>query len=90
MKRKYSLAIFLVAALCIPDPAFPWGTRAHAVIDRTAVDTLPDDGPVFLKKYADYIAGSARFRTPGVRRRSLSLRSKKTPTTAGSASSSPS
>jgi hypothetical protein len=59
MKRKYSLAIFLVAALCIPDPAFPWGTRAHAVIDRTAVDTLPDDGPVFLKKYADYIAGSA-------------------------------
>jgi hypothetical protein len=23
------------------------------------VDTLPDDGPVFLKKYADYIAGSA-------------------------------
>jgi hypothetical protein len=59
MKRRSSLAILLVAALCIPEPAFPWGTRAHAVIDRTAVDTLPDDGPVFLKKYADYIAGSA-------------------------------
>ena len=59
MKRRSSLVIFLVAALCIPEPAFPWGTRAHAVIDRTAVDTLPDDGPIFLKKYADYIAGSA-------------------------------
>jgi hypothetical protein len=59
MKRRSFLAILLVAALCIPGPAFPWGTRAHAVIDRTAVDTLPDDGPVFLKKYGDYIAGSA-------------------------------
>jgi hypothetical protein len=59
MKHRSSLAILLVAALCIPEPAFSWGTRAHAVIDRTAVDTLPDDGPVFLKKYAEYIAGSA-------------------------------
>jgi hypothetical protein len=59
MKRTSSLALLLVAALCIPAPAFPWGTRAHAVIDRTAVDTLPADGPIFLKNYVDYIAGSA-------------------------------
>ena len=59
MKRTSSLALLLVAGLCIPAPVFPWGTRAHAVIDRTAVDTLPADGPVFLKNYVDYIAGSA-------------------------------
>jgi hypothetical protein len=59
MKRRTSSAILLIAALSIPQAAFPWGARAHAVIDHTAVDTLPDDGPVFLKKYADYIAGSA-------------------------------
>ena len=59
MKLKSSFAVLLATALCIPEPAFSWGTRAHAVIDHTAVDTLPDDGPVFLKKYADYIAGSA-------------------------------
>jgi hypothetical protein len=59
MKRQSSLAILLAGWLCLPQQAFPWGTRAHAVIDHTAVDTLPDDGPVFLKKYVDYIAGSA-------------------------------
>ncbi len=59
MKYRRSFSILLVPALCIPQLAFPWGARAHAVIDHTAVDTLPDDGPVFLKKYADYIAGSA-------------------------------
>jgi len=59
MNRRCTVAVILVAALGIPESAFSWGTRAHAVIDHTAVDTLPDDGPVFLKKYADYIAGSA-------------------------------
>jgi len=59
MKCRSSFAVLLVAALSLPQPAFPWGTRAHAVIDHTAVDTLPDDGPVFLKKYVEYIAGSA-------------------------------
>src|ERR1700744_46460 len=59
MKRTSCLVSLLISVLYIPEPAFPWGTRAHAVIDHTAVDTLPDDGPVFLKKYADYIAGSA-------------------------------
>jgi hypothetical protein len=59
MNRRCYVAALLVATLGISETAFPWGTRAHAVIDRTAVDTLPADGPVFLKKYVDYIAGSA-------------------------------
>ena len=59
MKRTSCVAALLVVILGLPQPALPWGTRAHAVIDRTAVDTLPADGPVFLKKYVDYIAASA-------------------------------
>jgi hypothetical protein len=59
MNRRLALAALLAATLAIPDTAVSWGVRGHAVIDRTAVDTLPADGPVFLKKYADYIAGSA-------------------------------
>ena len=59
MNHRLALAALLIATLVIPEPAFSWGVRGHAVIDRTAVDTLPADGPVFLKKYADYIAGSA-------------------------------
>jgi hypothetical protein len=59
MKRGSSLALLFAGVLCISQPAFSWGTRAHAVIDRTAVDTLPADGPIFLKNYVDYIAGSA-------------------------------
>jgi hypothetical protein len=58
-RHRSGFAILVVVALSIPEQAFSWGIRAHAVIDHTAVDTLPDDGPVFLKKYADYIAGSA-------------------------------
>jgi hypothetical protein len=52
-------AILLVVVLSGPNAAYPWGGRAHSVIDRTAVETLPDDGPIFLKKYIDYIANSA-------------------------------
>ena len=59
MNRRSSVAALLIAMLFTPEAAYPWGVRAHSVIDRTAVDMLPEDGPVFLKKYADYIAGSA-------------------------------
>lgn len=58
MKRQEIYAI-LLALSSMTNIAHAWGHRAHSVIDHTAVDTLPDDGPVFLKKYADYIAGSA-------------------------------
>jgi hypothetical protein len=59
MKCRSSLVLLLSTLLCMPEAAYPWGVRAHSVIDHTAVDTLPDDGPVFLKKFADYIADSA-------------------------------
>jgi hypothetical protein len=59
MNQRSWTAIFLTVLIGLPQPVFPWGSRAHSVIDHTAVDALPDDGPVFLKKYADYIAGSA-------------------------------
>jgi hypothetical protein len=59
MHRKTCAAICIIFMMAFPRIAFGWGARAHSVIDRTAVDALPDDGPVFLKKYVDYIAGSA-------------------------------
>jgi hypothetical protein len=59
MKHRSSLVILLVTVICLPEAAYPWGGRAHSVIDRTAVDALPADGPVFLKKYVDYIASSS-------------------------------
>lgn len=36
-------------------PALAWGERGHAVIARAAVDALPDDGPVFLRRHREYI-----------------------------------
>jgi hypothetical protein len=54
------LAISCASALLLaPCPAFAWGHRAHAVIDRAAIAALPTDGPAFLTKYSDDIAASA-------------------------------
>ncbi len=53
-----SLALGLGLAL-LPDAALAWGQRAHQVIDRAAIAAIPEDGPVFLRKYEDYIAASA-------------------------------
>jgi hypothetical protein len=33
-----------------------WGVRAHNWINRVAVRTIPDDGPVFLRAHEDWIA----------------------------------
>jgi hypothetical protein len=54
-----SLAITALLALLITPPASPWAWRGHEVIDAAAVDGLPADGPVFLKKQRDYISKSA-------------------------------
>lgn len=55
-----TLASLLVVASSLSSvPASAWGPVAHAAIDRAAIETLPDDGPVFLKAYADYVAASA-------------------------------
>lgn len=43
----------------IPQAAYAWGERGHAVIDTAAIEAIPADGPVFLKKHVDYIAASA-------------------------------
>lgn len=59
--RRFTLAVLAaLPLLAVQSPAaLAWGGRAHAVIDRAAIDAIPDDGPVFLRSYADYIAGSA-------------------------------
>jgi hypothetical protein len=49
----------VVLSFLITNNLFAWGGRAHSVIERTAIDALPADGPVFLKKYVDYIAASS-------------------------------
>lgn len=47
------------AAMMLPQSASAWGGTAHAVIDRAAIEAIPDDGPVFLRRHAAYIAASA-------------------------------
>lgn len=57
--RYLLLALAAAACAAVPVPVLAWGERAHAVIDRAAIAALPADGPVFLRKYADYIAASS-------------------------------
>lgn len=59
MSKRLRVSVVLLAALGCVIPAFGWGVRAHRVIDQAAVAAIPDDGPVFLKGYADYIADTA-------------------------------
>jgi hypothetical protein len=59
VKIRKLLNVVFAVMLITPEAAFSWGGRAHSVIDRTAIDTLPVDGPTFLKKYTEYIASSA-------------------------------
>ena len=47
------------ALSCAPAPAMAWGGTAHSAIDRAAIQAIPEDGPVFLRKYEDYIAASS-------------------------------
>jgi hypothetical protein len=55
------MRIFALAATLalLPTAAHAWGGTAHSVIDRAAIDAIPDDGPIFLRKHVDYIAASA-------------------------------
>lgn len=57
--RAFLLATIASVSALAPLPALAWGGTAHAVIDRAAIDAIPDDGPVFLRRHVDYIAGSA-------------------------------
>jgi hypothetical protein len=40
-------------------PALAWGHQAHAIIDRVAIEALPQDGPAFLREYIPFITASA-------------------------------
>ena len=55
MRRILLAAVFSLT----PTAAYGWGGTAHAVIDRAAINAIPDDGPVFLRRHADYIVASA-------------------------------
>lgn len=60
MRKMRTAVVFvgfsLAAALAFAsNSAWAWGKRAHGVINRTAIAGLPDDGPVFLRKYAGYV-----------------------------------
>jgi hypothetical protein len=58
MKHSRAGVLLLIATLLSPEAAFCWGGRAHSVIDRTAVDTLPSDGPVSSNGFGfTYAAG---------------------------------
>lgn len=61
MKKTLPIAVVIIAMLCTPRPGFSWGGVAHVVIDHTAIDTLPDDGPIFLRRYVTDIAALALF-----------------------------
>lgn len=50
--------VTLITALAA-SPAMAWGHQAHALIDRAAIAALPDDGPIFLRDYAEFIAASS-------------------------------
>ncbi len=53
--RRLLWVILMVTALA-PAGAGAWGVRAHTWINRVAVQTIPDDGPIFLKAHEDWIA----------------------------------
>jgi hypothetical protein len=48
-----------IALAMLPTAAHAWGGTAHSVIDRAAIEAIPDDGPIFLRKHVDYISASA-------------------------------
>jgi hypothetical protein len=56
--RRIATAIS-VALIAAAGPALGWGHRGHAVIDRTAIESLPPDGPAFLRNYIGFIEDSA-------------------------------
>jgi len=54
MKLRVLVPAALIAALSA-SPAWSWGRRGHEMANRAAVETIPSDGPAFLKKYIDWV-----------------------------------
>lgn len=59
LSHKLLWSAVLGACACVPLKAYAWGERAHSLIDSTAINALPDDGPTYLKKQVSLIADSA-------------------------------
>jgi hypothetical protein len=53
MPRLFTIVAIAVAAGATP---LAWGVRAHDLINRVAVRTIPADGPVFLKAHEEWVA----------------------------------
>ncbi len=66
MLRALSIAIAL--QLVAAGPLGAWGVRGHRIVNRAAVQAIPDDGPVFVKAHLDWIG--ERGRAPDTWRRS--------------------
>ena len=60
-----------------------WGVRGHTLANLAAVESIPQNGPVFLKPQKAYIATSASFPTRGAACLSLSCAFLKTRITVG-------
>src|SRR5262245_30139373 len=48
--------LLLLLGMLVPQILFGWGQRGHNSINRAAVRSIPEDGPVFLKAQEDWIA----------------------------------
>src|SRR5262252_8633697 len=54
--RRYTIIIVaLVLAFTGARGLVAWSLVGHTLINRAAIAALPDDGPIFLKRYADWI-----------------------------------
>lgn len=54
--------LLLSLALILAGNVYGWGMRGHAVVNRLALQTLPEDGPIFLRVNEEWIV--ARSRVP--------------------------
>ena len=50
-----------IICLClIAASLYGWGERGHQTVNRVAIQTLPEDGPLFLKAHEEWIAVKGR------------------------------
>ena len=54
MIHKTAASLVLAVMSCVTLQA--WGPRGHESANRAAVKSIPDDGPVFLREFEDWIA----------------------------------
>lgn len=59
MKLRSNLLACVILSCLAPMQAAAWGHRGHEVIDAAAIAGLPEDGPVFLRNYKDFIVANA-------------------------------